>query len=68
MWGQRASGAREWRSVPNPEVLKELTDSKYNVYDILSTFYSHEDPWIILGVSKFAFAGSIEPNALKSCL
>ena len=36
-------------STPRPEVLKELTDSRYNVYDVLSTFFNHEDPYIVLG-------------------
>ncbi|KAH8116533.1 acetyl CoA carboxylase [Phellopilus nigrolimitatus] len=33
---------------PHPEVLKELTDSRHSVFDVLATFFSHEDPWIAL--------------------
>ncbi|EJD07272.1 acetyl CoA carboxylase [Fomitiporia mediterranea MF3/22] len=33
---------------PHPEVLKELTDSRHSVYDVLPKFFNHEDPWIAL--------------------
>lgn len=36
------------RGEPNMEVLKELTDSKWIVYDVLPTFFSHSDPSIAL--------------------
>lgn len=29
-------------------MLKELTDSRYSVYDVLPTFFEHDDPWIVL--------------------
>jgi acetyl-CoA carboxylase/biotin carboxylase 1 len=35
---------------PNPDVLKELTDSRYSVYDVLPTFFHHDEPWIVLGM------------------
>ena len=35
---------------PHPEVLKELTDSRHSVYDVLPIFFNHEDPWIALGM------------------
>lgn len=28
--------------------MKELTDSRYSVYDVLPTFFEHDDPWIVL--------------------
>lgn len=33
---------------PHPEVLKELTDSRHSVYDVLPKFSNHEDPWVAL--------------------
>ncbi|KAI9809983.1 MAG: acetyl-coenzyme-A carboxylase [Pycnora praestabilis] len=33
---------------PNLEVLKEVVDSKYTVFDVLPLFFGHEDPWVSL--------------------
>ena len=33
---------------PHPEVLKELTDSRHSVFDVLPIFFDHDDPWIAL--------------------
>ncbi|KDQ51054.1 hypothetical protein JAAARDRAFT_140847 [Jaapia argillacea MUCL 33604] len=33
---------------PNAEVLRELSDSKYTVYDVLPTFFNHPEPWVVL--------------------
>ncbi|EGO20512.1 hypothetical protein SERLADRAFT_452608 [Serpula lacrymans var. lacrymans S7.9] len=33
---------------PSPEVLKELSDSRYTVYDVLPAFFSHTDPMVTL--------------------
>ncbi|POW05114.1 hypothetical protein PSHT_10947 [Puccinia striiformis] len=33
---------------PSYEVLRELVDSKYTVFDVLPTFYDHPDPWVAL--------------------
>ncbi|KAI0321613.1 acetyl CoA carboxylase [Amylostereum chailletii] len=33
---------------PNVEVLKELSDSRYTVYDVLPSFFANEDPWVTL--------------------
>jgi acetyl-CoA carboxylase/biotin carboxylase 1 len=30
------------------EVLRELVDSKYTVFDVLPTFYDHPNPWVAL--------------------
>ncbi|TIA89702.1 hypothetical protein E3P79_02793 [Wallemia ichthyophaga] len=35
-------------SMPNVEILKELTDSRYTVFDVLTTFFAHQNPWISL--------------------
>jgi acetyl-CoA carboxylase / biotin carboxylase 1 len=34
---------------PSADVLKELSDSRYTVYDVLPAFFSHRDPMISLG-------------------
>uniref|UniRef100_A0A060T7V3 ARAD1D05412p n=1 Tax=Blastobotrys adeninivorans TaxID=409370 RepID=A0A060T7V3_BLAAD len=36
------------RRQPNLEVLKEVIDSKYTVFDVLSHFFAHNDPYIVI--------------------
>ncbi|EJD34911.1 hypothetical protein AURDEDRAFT_117527 [Auricularia subglabra TFB-10046 SS5] len=43
-YGESGIGHR----MPSAEVLRELTDSKWIVFDVLPVFFSHEDPWIVL--------------------
>lgn len=31
------------------EVLKELSDSRYTVFDVLPAFFNHDDPMVRLG-------------------
>lgn len=31
---------------PNFDVIREVVDSKYTVFDVLSKFFAHEDPWV----------------------
>lgn len=31
---------------PNLDVIKEVVDSKYTVFDVLSSFFAHDDPWV----------------------
>ncbi|KAI6709925.1 acetyl-CoA/biotin carboxylase [Diplocarpon mali] len=33
---------------PDLEVLKEVVDSKYTVFDVLPIFFGHKDPWVSL--------------------
>jgi len=33
---------------PNLDVIKEVIDSKYTVFDVLPTFFVHPDPWVSL--------------------
>lgn len=35
-------------SMPNVDVLKELTDSRYTVFDVLTTFFSNQNAWIAM--------------------
>ncbi|KAI9734288.1 MAG: acetyl-coenzyme-A carboxylase [Cirrosporium novae-zelandiae] len=33
---------------PNLEVIKEVVDSKFTVFDVLPIFFAHHDPWVAL--------------------
>ncbi|KAA1468959.1 acetyl CoA carboxylase [Dentipellis sp. KUC8613] len=35
-------------TTPSADVLKELTDSRYTVYDVLPAFFADTDPWVTL--------------------
>jgi acetyl-CoA carboxylase/biotin carboxylase 1 len=43
-YGEQANGHR----TPSSEALKEISDSRYTVFDVLPTFFNHEDPWVEL--------------------
>ncbi|WWD21283.1 hypothetical protein CI109_105767 [Kwoniella shandongensis] len=43
-YGAQGSGHR----LPSGDILKEVTDSRYTVFDVLTTFFDHEDPWVAL--------------------
>ncbi|PFH51931.1 hypothetical protein AMATHDRAFT_141248 [Amanita thiersii Skay4041] len=43
-YGEAENGPR----TPSAEVLKELSDSRYTVYDVLPSFFSHPDPMVTL--------------------
>jgi acetyl-CoA carboxylase/biotin carboxylase 1 len=43
------NGSFAWYRVPTAEILRELSDSRWGVYDVLPTFFSHEDEWVALG-------------------
>jgi len=43
-YGEAGMGHR----LPSSDILKEVTDSRYTVFDVLTTFFDHEDPWIAL--------------------
>ncbi|KAF4472190.1 acetyl- carboxylase [Fusarium albosuccineum] len=33
---------------PSLDIIKEVVDSKYTVFDVLTMFFAHEDPWVSL--------------------
>ena len=37
---------------PSADILKELSDSQYTVYDVLPSFFNHHDPLVVLGMSS----------------
>jgi acetyl-CoA carboxylase/biotin carboxylase 1 len=43
-YGEVGNGHR----MPSSDVLKEVTDSRYTVYDVLASFFDHADPWVAL--------------------
>ncbi|EPQ56622.1 cytosolic acc1, acetyl-CoA carboxylase [Gloeophyllum trabeum ATCC 11539] len=43
-YGQQKADHRQ----PSAEILRELTDSQYTVYDVLPSFFEHEQPWVEL--------------------
>lgn len=43
---------------PSVEVLRELSDSHYTVYDVLSAFFEHDDPMVPLGMPVYIVRGN----------
>ncbi|KAF8586337.1 hypothetical protein K439DRAFT_1659720 [Ramaria rubella] len=43
-YGEQGSGHR----APAADILRELSDSRWGVYDVLPTFFSHEDAWVAM--------------------
>jgi acetyl-CoA carboxylase/biotin carboxylase 1 len=43
-------------------VLKELSDSRYTVYDVLPAFFNHEDPMVTLGAVHLVIIAFRCPN------
>ncbi|KAF9005958.1 acetyl CoA carboxylase [Cyathus striatus] len=43
-YGEQGQGPK----TPSADVLRELTDSRYAVYDVLPAFFNHKDPMVIL--------------------
>lgn len=43
-YGEAGIGPR----LPSSDMLKEVTDSRFTVFDVLTTFFDHQDPWISL--------------------
>jgi acetyl-CoA carboxylase/biotin carboxylase 1 len=35
---------------PSADILKELTDSQHTVYDVLPSFFNHQDPLVVFGM------------------
>ncbi|KAG7093554.1 hypothetical protein E1B28_007224 [Marasmius oreades] len=42
-YGEHGSSSR----TPNAEILRELSDSRHTVYDVLTAFFSHPDPMVV---------------------
>ncbi|RDW59903.1 putative acetyl-CoA carboxylase [Coleophoma cylindrospora] len=50
---------------PDIEVLKEVVDSKYTVFDVLPTFFGHQDPWVSLAALEVYIRRAYRAYSLK---
>ena len=50
---------------PNPDVLKEVVDSKYTVFDVLPKFFGHHDPWVSLAALEVYVRRAYRAYSLK---
>lgn len=50
---------------PDPEVLKEVIDSKYTVFDVLPQFFGHHDPWVSLAALEVYIRRAYRAYSLK---
>lgn len=50
---------------PNIEVIKEVVDSKYTVFDVLPLFFGHDDPWVSLAALEVYVRRAYRAYVLK---
>lgn len=50
---------------PDPDVLKEVVDSKYTVFDVLPLFFGHSDPWVSLAALEVYVRRAYRAYVLK---
>ncbi|KAH7329548.1 acetyl-CoA carboxylase [Stachybotrys elegans] len=50
---------------PNLEIIKEVVDSKYTVFDVLTLFFAHEDPWVSLAALEVYIRRAYRAYLLK---
>jgi len=50
---------------PDVEVLKEVVDSKYTVFDVLPIFFGHQDPWVSLAALEVYIRRAYRAYSLK---
>ncbi|EPE05929.1 acetyl- carboxylase [Ophiostoma piceae UAMH 11346] len=50
---------------PNLDIIKEVVDSKYTVFDVLPMFFNHEDPWVTLAALEVYVRRSYRAYILK---
>lgn len=51
---------------PDLDVLREVVDSKYTVFDVLSKFFAHSDPWVSLAALEVYVRRAYRAYSLKS--
>ena len=51
---------------PALEVIKEVVDSKYTVFDVLSRFFGHQDPWVSLAALEVYIRRAYRAYTLKA--
>ncbi|KAF4593047.1 acetyl-coenzyme-A carboxylase [Pleurotus pulmonarius] len=62
VYGEQETGSR----TPSAEILKELSDSRYTVFDVLPAFFSHEDPLVTLAALEVYVRRSYRAYSLLS--
>ena len=50
---------------PDLDVLKEVVDSQYNVFDVLPLFFGHQDPWVSLAALEVYVRRAYRAYAVK---
>ena len=51
---------------PNFDVIKEVVDSKYTVFDVLPRFFGHHDPWVSLAALEVYIRRAYRAYSLKT--
>lgn len=51
---------------PNLDILKEVVDSKYTVFDVLPKFFGHQDPWVSLAALEVYVRRAYRAYSLKT--
>ena len=51
---------------PDLDVLKEVVDSKYTVFDVLPKFFGHQDPWVSLAALEVYIRRAYRAYSLKA--
>lgn len=51
---------------PNFEVIKDVVDSRYTVFDVLSHFFVHSDPWVSLAAMEVYIRRAYRAYQLKN--
>ncbi|KFA48248.1 hypothetical protein S40293_07364 [Stachybotrys chartarum IBT 40293] len=50
---------------PDLDIIKEVVDSKYTVFDVLTLFFAHEDPWVSLAALEVYIRRAYRAYLLK---
>ena len=50
---------------PNLDVLKDVVDSKFTVFDVLPKFFAHQDPWVSLAALEVYIRRAYRAYSLK---
>ena len=51
---------------PDLDVLKEVVDSKYTVFDVLPKFFAHQDPWVSMAALEVYIRRAYRAYSLKA--
>ncbi|KAF2431568.1 acetyl-CoA carboxylase [Tothia fuscella] len=51
---------------PSFEIIKDVIDSKYTVFDVIPQFFAHEDPWVALAALEVYIRRAYRAYQLKS--